>query len=439
MEQLTLGLVAAAALLIVALATRPRAVDMIVIGLPVAGVLGGAAVEANISPADIFLPFALLTIVSKASSRKASSVTSAGFAKWVSYICVMSVVLLGGLSVRLLVDPLGISFGYGVAAVAKIWVGLTYLAVFAYYGRGLFAGGGDRLLALWARVASVAALAGIAGVGLYAAGVPTTLTLSFRATGGFDDPNLYASYLLVSISLTFAAGARGVVRYPVRLVALQSVALALSGSRAAIPALALGVLSALALGRGRLVAKTIFRWVLLLTLGVGVAAWRFPSLLGLDAFSRAVDASGNAENDIRFLLWRTAYNMWLDHPILGIGIGQFIPTSADYVPGGLSNIPHNTHLSLLAETGLLGWMLVIGLPVVIFVRLSGLAKRTADPTPTWLILGIVSALAMAFTLNLENFRGLWALLGICLAYCSVMRADRAHDERPVARGERLSR
>jgi len=73
------------------------------------------------------------------------------------------------------------------------------------------------------------------------------------------------------------------------------------------------------------------------------------------------DDGGNGRSD----LWLVAWRMTQDHPIAGVGVGDFQLRSAGYVrePGSLEyvrliaeqpHVVHNTYLQVLVETGIIG-------------------------------------------------------------------------------------
>ncbi|WP_457003971.1 O-antigen ligase family protein [Geodermatophilus sp. SYSU D00814] len=335
------------------------------------------------------------------------------------YFSAVSVALLLGLFIRS-VRGVNVDFPYGVGAVLKFWVALAYFSVFAFYSVRLFREGG-RLLRLWVRTCSAAALTGTAGSILHSQGVVTPFALEFRATGGFDDPNLFASYLLIGIALTFVSHSRRELRRPYAHLVVQATALLLTGSRAAIPALVLGLAVALILGQARRVVNAAIPWLASLAAASG-AIWLYWPGLQLDSVDRLAGAQATVESDVRLSLWSLAWRMWLDNPLIGVGIGQFRAAASEYANWPVQNIPHSTHLSLLAETGLPGYALVMGIPCVILIQLSRLARTGAvDSSSTWLMVGVACSLAVAFTLNIENSRSLWAYLGVCLGYIIAVR------------------
>jgi len=120
---------------------------------------------------------------------------------------------------------------------------------------------------------------------------------------------------------------------------------------------------------------------------------------------------------IRFYLWREAWQMFLQSPLLGIGWGQYawhhfhlMSLFQNPEMGGLYNQAHNLIMQLLAETGLLGTLPVVG---GIAVWLIGLKRQSIDIALWWLlsvlaIIGIHSMLE--FPLWYGHFLGLAAFL-----------------------------
>jgi O-antigen ligase len=81
---------------------------------------------------------------------------------------------------------------------------------------------------------------------------------------------------------------------------------------------------------------------------------------------------------LRYALWDAGFKMWMDHPITGVGIGMFPPTLRYYpnstYPMFFSRglVAHNMYVSMLAETGIIGFLLFMGL---LFTPLVSLLKR----------------------------------------------------------------
>lgn len=100
----------------------------------------------------------------------------------------------------------------------------------------------------------------------------------------------------------------------------------------------------------------------------------------------------------RFDNWAFAFRVWLDHPLFGVGAGNFQALQYDFdflhspwAPAGSS--PHETYLYILAQFGLVGFVSIL---VIVLGALRSDWKLRGDPK-----LGIVAlGLAFALTVNL---------------------------------------
>jgi O-antigen ligase len=120
--------------------------------------------------------------------------------------------------------------------------------------------------------------------------------------------------------------------------------------------------------------------VLLVVIGVisvGVGVFYFSDgfrerLLGV--FSTNSNQSGM----FRAWLWLPAFQMWVDHPIFGVGPGQFNIRFPEYRTAFTQLNPihvHNDFLEILVEYGLIGGLLVLGLIGQIFTIINPALKR----------------------------------------------------------------
>ena len=99
----------------------------------------------------------------------------------------------------------------------------------------------------------------------------------------------------------------------------------------------------------------------------------------------------------RLALWGTAGTMFRQHPVLGVGYGNYRSLYNDYLPGVTPNQldAHNLYLQFLAETGIIGFVVFFTM-VTMFAR--G-ALKLAKNTDSWCrILGIGVGGALAATL-----------------------------------------
>jgi O-antigen ligase len=77
-----------------------------------------------------------------------------------------------------------------------------------------------------------------------------------------------------------------------------------------------------------------------------------------------------SERTNRPVLWRNSLGIFRDHPLLGVGMGSFVTAYPRYETGAQDLIvehAHNDYVEALAETGLIGGLLVLG-ALVLFMR-----------------------------------------------------------------------
>lgn len=138
--------------------------------------------------------------------------------------------------------------------------------------------------------------------------------------------------------------------------------------------------------------RAVFRLI------IGIVILGGVSLLAQSALQRKVitaisetrqtiagDATATAE--IRLAMWKMAWTGWKDHPLLGVGIGG-IPESISktttvtnsQVEMKTVTMIHSTYLQALAETGVVGFTLLMAFVVSFFVS----AFRSVRENPVWI-------------------------------------------------------
>lgn len=139
----------------------------------------------------------------------------------------------------------------------------------------------------------------------------------------------------------------------------------------------------------------------------------------------------------RTLLRRVSYNiigfeLWVQHPVLGIGPGNFPQYYAGpdfrWFPGRepMPRQLHNTYMELLTETGLVGLGLFLGVMLACLRKAAQVARRGAGP-----VAPLAEALAYAFAGFLlasvfmpnEDTKFMWLLPGLCLAAWRLARPE----------------
>jgi O-antigen ligase len=341
-------------------------------------------------------------------------------------ILVAAVLTVGSIAVWTIADPDFLA-KRAIADAVKLAIGVVYFVV-VY--RQAVAGGYAvtmRAMRIWAWTAtglSVATLGGITGA------VTLIPSDGYRSEGYFEDPNLYAGYLLVSFSVVlFLATTTNSIWLPLQGLAITG-GLVMTGSRAGLGSLVLLVLFALVVIR-----SARLRGMLVAIVGASVLAFFWlvahrgngTSILGID---RLFFASNDVEDDPRLALWHRAIEKWLDHPVAGIGLGQFERFSGDAFrvarSSGLGYVTHNTFLFFLVSFGVIGLGLFLAMLAWLSVRLysaPGLSRNAKHA----LMSGIVVLCSQFMTLNLQNLRYVWVYFGLLLGMSVVAGRAGAHE------------
>jgi O-antigen ligase len=99
------------------------------------------------------------------------------------------------------------------------------------------------------------------------------------------------------------------------------------------------------------------------------------------SITNIIETGGTGRTDI----WKVGWRMVQDHPLIGVGLGNFPAVFNKYTPYTVfdpslaGSGPHNDLLSVAAETGVIGLILFIGLLGSLGVRLLQLFRKPLDP------------------------------------------------------------
>ena len=122
--------------------------------------------------------------------------------------------------------------------------------------------------------------------------------------------------------------------------------------------------------------------------------------------------------DTRLVLWHAAAGLAVDHPVLGVGPGNFSSyfyESTDS-PYGVENlrVVHDAYLDVAVELGFLGAGLFIGFLAVVFRRVSRMTRDELGPPgyASALRTALVVAVVGALTLSEQYFPPLWLIGGL---------------------------
>ncbi|GAA4510673.1 O-antigen ligase family protein [Brevibacterium yomogidense] len=417
-----------AAVLLILLLTvlRVGVPQLLVMTVPLAFYVTAGGMLVNLAVSDVLLLLLLVRVLVDPDCVRAAAHVSGPVR---AALCVLALLLALTAGTILVRSSLGAPAEWTAFAAdaVKLVVVIGYFVICAAVFRDLLLRRDYRFLTVWAFTAAVVGALGTVGAILFAQGRPTDLTMDFRATGTFEDPNAFATYLIMSIPLVLLArhvtGKSLLSWHQVPILA----GIVASFSRGALVGLA-AVLVVLCVFAFRDPALRALRIVAILA--VGAAA-----LFILDgAVSSAFEGSRGVsfDEDVRFRLWAAAIDVWLHAPIVGVGLGQFVVSSEDLLGSAGGVLAHNTYLSVLAEGGIVGSALYAALPALAVV---GLLRR-GDTIARLLLSSGVGIAVMAVSLNLQNFRPIWLFIALAVAWTVTPRDDEPPSAPPSA--QRLS-
>ena len=177
---------------------------------------------------------------------------------------------------------------------------------------------------------------------------------SWRAFGPFFNPGFLSGYLTLTLPVTLALYLRAKESAFSLLAAvcllLQVSALFLSGTRYGIATgiFSLAIFLAIALTR-----RGQFRADRRKLLVIGVLVLAVIAISAGPLLIR-VGAAETHSGLFRLYTWRATLNMIWDHPLIGIGLGDFEAAFPRYNIAGFTRMAHQNYLQIAAETGLPG-------------------------------------------------------------------------------------
>jgi len=294
---------------------------------------------------------------------------------------------------------------------------------------------------------------------LIVAGVLTTIAglLILRAGaesggrfGGYlGNPNNLAAVLLPGLALTgllLQGSRRGFER---RLLAACGLVLLLSffltESRGGL--IGLGVMCVVALAfAGPARARVVGLVAVLAVVGV-----TYFTVFAPQAARQRITSYSSATSTGRSDLWSVARLMFENHPVRGVGIDNFTVLAPAYLERDL-NITrsdlilrpdatevHNTYLNVLAELGLVGGLLFVGLLAGVLAvacratrALARAGDRQTELMARGLVIGASGMLTAYFFFSAQFEKPLWIVLGALAALSTVARGSEGRSARRQA-------
>jgi O-antigen ligase len=316
------------------------------------------------------------------------------------------------------------SFGAWTFAVGQVALAIVYFAAFAFLVQE------PQHIVGILRVYVVGAVAS-AGLAFYEAAI------GLRAEGLQGDPNIFGLYQVAALPAAFALArlSHGVGRLLWILASLPILgSIVASQSRGALLALvATAFVLALYHRRRRVLVP--------LVAGAGLMAYTLAPLID-DRYAAERVSSDRASG--RIDIWFTAWQAFLDHPLTGIGAGNYVPQSIERLttePGvelikshlltGQGIEVHNIYLEALAERGLFGLLTLLSLLGCALWCLRRAARRFPHPAVSALEPMLVAYCVASVFLSVSNSKLLWMLIGLGAALLAIPPEDRHPGPLPI--------
>ena len=222
---------------------------------------------------------------------------------------------------------------------------------------------------------------------------------SLKITSTLSHPNTYAAYLVLAIFPLFMLSIyeknkNKKILY-ILLSALVFVNLLMTFSRNALLGFILGIV----------LLALIYSIKLMFALGgFGILTLFIPSV-----FHRVMDITSVAQNESRIKLWKTALMMIKEHPILGVGNGNFVTQYDTYIVkyrldyNSYTHYPaHNSYLKVQSELGLIGIISFLGVIITALFRVKAVYSSTKNDFHRAFYMGVMASMVAFLFMNLSD-------------------------------------
>lgn len=320
----------------------------------------------------------------------------------------------------------GVGAEYGDKVVSFIEVATYLTCAFIFFSSYIFVDAARRMRLIFNAYAVAGVIAALGGIAGYFGIGPTELTQTTfgRATGTFNDPNVYGPYLIapalyLGLRLSKAKDAWGLLLLP--LIGILVLGLLLSFSRGAWGNFLLsgGVFVVLTLATSKSAAQSArliaFAAVMgLMVVGVVGAALSSPKVQQLFEQRASLVQDYDVGKEGRFDSQRRAFTMAVKNP-LGIGPEQWAMIN--------KLDTHNVYLNVFVAGGFISIIGFLG-----FLGMTFIAGKRAifanGPGQEYLIVVfacLVGHMTEAFIIDVDNWRHLFLLFG--LAWGAILAAQ----------------
>lgn len=157
---------------------------------------------------------------------------------------------------------------------------------------------------------------------------------------------------------------------------------------------------------GAVILAIIFTWKLIFIIGPAVVISLFIPKIS----HRILDIANSSQNESRIYLWKTALKMIKEHPVLGVGNGNYVSLYDTYVkkypelkyPWFTHRPSHNSYLKVTSELGILGIVSFVCMLVFSLLRVKQAASSAKDKFYRYFCTGIFASMVGFYFMNISD-------------------------------------
>ncbi len=242
-----------------------------------------------------------------------------------------------------------------------------------------------------------------------------------RFAAGEADPNDLAMVLALALPMAWYLGMtyrRPLLRWVCQAyLPVAVVAIGLTGSRGGIAATTVALLI-VPLSMTRLSPARLVTAMVMLGVAGALAVAYIPETLIQRLSTIGTELEGGSIGG-RGKLWKAGLEAFAYHPVVGYGTGRF-KTAITPILGDLSQVAHNSYISVLVEQGIVGFLFYM--TMLVTVVLSVLKLPTLERRFTLVLLATLGVAMLPLTW--EDTRAVWVILAAVLGFSQAFIAER---------------
>jgi len=133
----------------------------------------------------------------------------------------------------------------------------------------------------------------------------------------------------------------------------------------------------------------------------------------------------------RLNIWMVGIKMFIEQPVLGVGVGSFHKLAASFGAINLDS-PHNIFIYILSEFGLVGISLFVFLIAKFIAEVREGLRKVSDVRDKLILYGLIAAM-ISYPLQgmISSFRlrenNMWAILGLIFAAIRIFTSQTQHE------------